>query len=124
MLHSIEGGLLRMELVGTYTHPDIGRAFLAAIADPACPREVRLLVDVRRSEVLAERSADQIRAVSEFLGPHADRIGRRCAVVAVSDVHYGLTRMGAVFCEGAGVTTRVFREAADALAWLGSPADS
>ena len=77
---------------------------------------------VRRSESLATAPAAEIRRVSEFLGPHAERIGGRCALVASSDVHFGLCQMGAVHCEGVGITARVFRTTEEALVWLGDPA--
>ena len=77
---------------------------------------------VPRSESLATAPASNIRMVSEFLGPHADCIGGRLAVVASSNVHFGLSQMGAVHCEGVGVTARVFRTADEALAWLRDPA--
>jgi hypothetical protein len=59
--------------------------------------------------------------VAEFLGPYAGRIGGRVAVVAPSDVHFGLSRMGAVHSEQVGVAARVFRTADEALRWLGPP---
>lgn len=116
--YSIQDGLLKLEPVGTYEAREIPARFLEALADPACPRPVALLVDVTRSDSLATAPASQIRMVSEFLGPHADRIGGRCALVASSDVHFGLCQMGAVHCEDVGVTARVFRTTDEALAWL------
>jgi hypothetical protein len=47
------------------------------------------------------------------------RIGGRCAVVAQSDVHFGMSRMGTAYSENVGVVARVFREPEAALAWLG-----
>jgi hypothetical protein len=76
------------------------------------------MLDVRESDVLAERDPKQIRLVAEFLKPYAERIGRRCAIVAASDIHFGLSRMGAVFCESIGVDAQVFRTPEEALAWL------
>ena len=74
--------------------------------------------DVSRSESLPQRTSAQIIDVARYLGPHAEKIGRRCAVVASDDVHYGLSRMGSAYCEEVGVETRVFRVMADALEWL------
>lgn len=121
--YSIREGLLTMELIGIYESRDVIRRFLDAMSDPECPSPVALLVDVSRSETLATRPAGEIRMVAEFLGPYADRIGGRVAVVASSDVHYGLSQMGAVHSERAGVAARVFRSTDGALRWLGvSPA--
>lgn len=116
----LDGSLLRMELAGSYEPEDVVRVFLAAIADPACPDPVALLVDVTRSESLAGRSPSQIRFVAESLGPHVKRIKGRCAVVAVEDLHFGLGRMGSVYSEGVGVEAAIFREEEAARRWLGA----
>ena len=107
-----------MSFAGIYEPDDVTAGFIAAMKDPACPRPVALLVDVSRSEVLAGRPAAEIKRVAEFLGPYADRIGGRCAVVAPADVHFGLGQMGSVHSERVGVTSRVFRGRDEALAWL------
>jgi hypothetical protein len=116
--YQIQDGVLMMSFGGTYEPEDVTERFVAAIKDPACPRPVALLVDVSRSEVLAERPASEIRRVAEFLGPYAERIGGRCAVVAPSDVHFGLSQLGSVHTERVGVISRVFRCRDQALAWL------
>jgi len=107
-----------MSFAGRYEPDDITARFVAAMKDPACPRPVALLVDVSRSEVLAGRPAAEIKRVAEFLGPYADRIGGRCAVLAPTDVHFGLSQMGSVHSERVGVTSRVFRGRDEAVAWL------
>ena len=116
----IREGVLTLELAGRYEPRDVVAQFLAAIDDPSCPRPVALLVDVSRSESLATRPAEEIRRVAEFLGPYAERIGGRVAVVAPSDVHFGLSRMGAVHSERVGVDAQVFRTTDEALRWLGT----
>lgn len=116
--YAIREGVISIELAGRYEPDDIIRTFLEALRDPACPTSAPLLVDVSSSEELATRPAADIRMVAEFLGPHAARIGGRCAVVAPSDVHFGLSQMGAVYSQGVGVEAQVFRTREDALAWL------
>jgi len=116
--YSIHEGLLTMELAGSYVSADVVRQFLRAMNDPTCPPQVALLVDVSRSESLATRPTEEIRTVAEFLGPYAERIGGRCAVVAEPNVQFGLSQMGSVYSEGVGVTTRVFRIREEALEWL------
>lgn len=117
--YALEGRLLRLDLVGEYSPEEVPKAFLAALADPACPRLVALLLDVTRSRSLAGRAPGELRAVSEFIGPYAERVGGRCAVVAPSDVLFGMSQMGAVFSEAVGVSARVFRTHPEALQWLG-----
>ena len=120
--YRIAEGVLNMTFEGAYESKDIVNRFLEAMSDPDCPRPVALLIDVSRSESLASRPAIEIRSVAEFLGPYADRIGGRCAIVAPSDVHFGLSQMGSVHSERVGVTSHVFRTRGDALAWLRTPA--
>jgi hypothetical protein len=119
--YSIRNGVLTLELVGAYEPMDVVRAFVEALSRPDCPNPVSLLIDVTRSESLSTRPSSEIRKVAEFLGPYAQRIGGRCAVVAAQDIHYGLSRMGASHSDRVGVATEVFRTAEEALKWLGRP---
>lgn len=116
--YELEEGILSITASGKYAPEDIPRQFMAALSDPRCPTPVGLLLDVRGSAELATRSPEQVRRVSEFLLPHAPRIGRRCAVLVASDVQFGMSRMGAVFCEGVGVEAEVFRCPEAAARWL------
>ena len=118
--YSLQSGVLLITAEGRYRPEDVPTAFLDGLRDPACPTPVGLLLDVTGSEVLATRTSDQIRYVAEFLEPYAERIGRRCAVVAREDVHFGLSRMGATFAAGVGVEAQVFRSREAAIAWLKS----
>jgi hypothetical protein len=117
--YEIQGTLLRLNFEGTYEPDDIVQAFLDALADPRAPARVALLVDVSRSDSLTSRSPDEIRMVAEFLGPHAEWIGGRCAVIAESALAFGFSRMGSVYSGKVGVEAQVFRDAESALAWLG-----
>ena len=116
--YSIQNAVLHLEMVGVYEPQDVIRAFLSALNDPTCPRPVALLVDVARSESLATRPVSEIRSVAEFLGPFAERIGGRCAVVAPKDVQFGLSQLGSQAAEAAGITARVFRNRHEAVDWL------
>jgi hypothetical protein len=120
--YRLDGSLLRLDLEGAYEPEDVIRAFHAGLDDPSCPPRVRLLVDVSRSTSLESRSPTEVRLLTEYLGPYETRIGGRCAVVAVKDVHFGLSRMGAAFSEGVGVEAAVFREEREAIEWLFSEA--
>ncbi len=117
--YMLEGALLRLDLEGEYEPKDIIRQFLAGLGDPGCPEKVALLVDATRSTSLEKRAPEEIGRVAEFLGAYVERIGGRCAVVASSDVHFGMSRMGSVFSAGVGVDAQVFRDPDAALAWLG-----
>lgn len=117
--YSIRSNLLRIVAAGEYEWGEVPRAFLAALNDPACPDPVALLLDVRESSSIAKRSMDEIRAAGEFLGPYAARIGGKCAVLAGTELQFGLGRMGSVYSEGVGVKAGIFRDDRSALEWLG-----
>ena len=116
--YEINENVLRMDLEGEYEPEDILRTFLDALADPRCPKQVALLVDVTRSAVLAKRAPGEIQTVAEALGPFSERIGGRCAVIASDELHFGLTRMGSAYTGGVGVDAQIFRDRESALTWL------
>ena len=107
-----------LRMTGVYAPADIQRALLRAIADPVCPEIVGMVFDVRGSQSIAGRTADEVRAMARFLGAHAKHFGRKLAVVADTDAAFGLMRLGAVDVEQHDVDARVFRSAAEAYGWL------
>jgi hypothetical protein len=117
--YAIQGKFIKMELVGQYQPDDVIKTFEKAMSDPKCPNPAALLVDVRRSETLASAPVPEIRRVAEYIGPFSARVGGRVAVVASSDIHFGLSRLGSVYSEGVGVEAQVFRDVESAAAWLG-----
>ncbi len=122
--YRIADDVLTLELAGRYEIADIPRQLVAGLDDPVCPRPASLLIDVSRSEELAQRPTADILRIAAMLGPHAERIGGRCAVFAPSPVHFGLSRMGSHAAESVGVEARVFRTREAALRWLrGEPGD-
>lgn len=116
--YAFEGKVFRMDAEGVYPSQELIDTFDRALADPRFPRDARFLLDVTRSESLADRTVDELRKVVDHFGSRAGRVGRRCALVAESAVHYGLMRMAAAFSEGYGVETRVFRTKEEAVEWL------
>jgi hypothetical protein len=108
-----------MEFEGLYPSDAIIEAFEEALADPAFPpKNARLLLNVNRSESLADRSVEDLRRVAEYFAHRADRVGRRCAIVAESAVHFGLMRMAVVFAEMYDAEARVFKKEDEAVLWL------
>lgn len=116
--YSIHQGVITMEFVGIYEPREVIAQFLDALSDPACPTSAALLIDVSRSESLATRPAADIRMVVEFLGPYAERIGGRCAVVAPTDAHFDQSQLGALRSQALGIPAQVFRTTEEALKWL------
>lgn len=116
--YSISGGVLTIALAGTYEPDEVITRFREALDDPACPTPVGLLIDTTLSESLATRPPEDIARVSQYLAPFAARVRGRCAVVAPTDVLYGLSRMAGTYAEMTGIDAQVFRDAESALEWL------
>ena len=115
--YRVNGDILEMTFDGDCPPDDVIQTFHNALDDPACPPRFAIFLDVRKSSSLATRPAPEIIRVAEYIGPHKDRV-ERCAVLATEDIHFGLSRMGVVYTEAAGVMSRVFRDHDEALAWL------
>ena len=117
--YEVDGSTIALRLRGEYDTAAVRAAALAAFADRAAAGATGLLLDVSHSRSISSRSASEVRAMADFLASHAERFGRRLALVATSDVAFGLMRLGAVSVEQKGVDSRVFRDVAEAEAWLG-----
>jgi hypothetical protein len=115
--YRIDGGLAEMLLEGECPPDEVIQTFHRILDDPACPAKFALLLDVSGSTTLATRATDEIIRVASYIGPFRDRV-HRCAVVATEDVQFGLSRLGAVYSESAGVMTSTFRDRGEALEWL------
>lgn len=109
--------VIEIALVGDVSPDELIQTFHEGMDDPATPARFFVLVDVRESTSLATQPTADIIRVAEHLGPYKDRVGR-CAVLATANVHFGLSRLGAVYSETAGVMTSVFRDRDEAIAWL------
>ncbi|NUO65304.1 MAG: hypothetical protein HOQ11_03255 [Gemmatimonadaceae bacterium] len=117
--YDFTNGVLRLTTEGASAPADVAAAMDAAIADDACPALRGLLLDARGSTTAARRSSLEIRAIAENVASQADRFGGRLALLAQTDVVYGLMRMGEVWVQAGGrVRSRVFRDEGEALAWL------
>ena len=117
--YSFHRNILKMTFEGFYPSQAIIDSFEKALADPAFPPEnTGLLLDVNRSESLADRPVDDLRRVADYFARNADRVGRRCAIVAESTVHFGLMRMAVAFAEMYDAQARVFKNEEEAVEWL------
>jgi len=115
-----DGRTVAVRLTGFYEPADVRAALVAVLDDPHFARAAGLLFDVRASRSIARRTAAEVRVMAQFLAGHADRFGRRLALVADGDAAFGLMRLGAVAIEQQGVEASVFRNVADAEDWLGA----
>jgi hypothetical protein len=109
-------GILELRMIGVYETAEIRAALLSARA-PGVPRRGPLF-DVTRSEVLGQRSHDDLRAMALFLAGESEHFGRRLALVATEQLQFGLMRLGGAYTDMEGVTTAVFVDEDSARAWL------
>jgi SpoIIAA-like len=117
--YRLNDDVVEMTLNGTTGIDEVIQTFHQALDDSNTPEEFVLLLDVRESSSLATRPTSEIIKVAEYLGPFQDRV-KRCAVLATENIHFGLSRLGAVYSETAGVMTSVFRDKEEAIDWLHS----
>lgn len=121
--YSLDGNVLVMRMAGEYLLVEI-RIALAAALDEADSRVVTgLLLDLSDSQSIASRSLGDITSIVGFLAYHAHAYGRRAALVAATDVAYGVLRLADVDFEAAGIETKVFRSVEEGMSWLQSRRD-
>ena len=110
-----EQGVVLSRLWGTLTTVEIEEHRRSIRGDPSFAPHLRYIVDMRGVTVL-DYSCARVRhvaATQHFRG------GQRRAIVAANDESYGMARMFATFAAFEGEVVEVFREWADAVAWLG-----
>jgi len=107
-----------LEAVGEVDYQDALAVFRAALraarAEGLPPRPI--VFDLRQSK--EQRSADELRAIAQFISRQGDVLAPRCAVVAGDALHFGLGRMFEAFAEGHDVEVTVLRSLDDVPAWL------
>lgn len=114
----VADSILSLRMTGEYEVREIRSALLAALDDPRAVDLKGLLFDVSGSESLKERYAADVIDVGNFLASHQHRYNNHIALVAGSDFRYGMMRLGSSALQTHAVVNRVFRNDADARAWL------
>lgn len=122
VVHKFEGSLFRLECTGESTPLEVMNGLEAALWDPAFPRDARLLMDVRHSASVSQQSHVELLWLSGVIGSRSKRFGKRCAVLAPVAMLETLAHIGQAFAPDFGAEARIFAEEAEALAWLGVPA--
>jgi hypothetical protein len=114
----IEGSVLMLRMVGTYSPADLRAAIGAALAEPHRPQLIGLIADLRYSEALATRTLGDSTAIIGFLAYHASSFGNRIALVAPEVGDDTLLRMASVDLRTGGVDAITFRDMGEARAWI------
>lgn len=115
-------GCIFVKWRGAFSYEE-GAAYCREIQrHPAYHRAARLLHDARCLD--AAVSADEVRNLA-FSGHEDAGAGdvRRIALLASSDLTFGMMRMFAAMRERPGLALHVFRDLRKAAEWLGLPAD-
>jgi hypothetical protein len=107
-------GLVRSRAWGELSSNDLVAHYASLAADPAFQRHFQQLGDLR--DVVSFTVDSRVIAAEAATPLFAPNVRR--ALVANTDVGYGLARMFAAYAEGAAQHVRVFRDIAEAEAWL------
>jgi hypothetical protein len=115
--YAFRAQVLEVRAIGDYAVSEVEAAFRLALAEPARPTLCALLYDVRESTGVGSRTTADVREAVEFFDELGHQVGRRIALLAATDVGYGVMRMVAGWAEGCGFDVGVFRDPDEAFAW-------
>lgn len=112
-----ERKLIRTRCVGDTRYAEVLEHFRKLAAEPALPQPLNVLLDLSKLESLPE--SDQLRTVAGEVEALAGPVRwGAIAIVAESDLLFGMARMFGILAEGHFRQTGVFRSLAEAEAWL------
>lgn len=109
--------------VGVVPDEEFLTSYRGFLEDPRFDRSFNLLVDLRRTSS-SPRSSEALRTLAGFIrGVFTDdnTVRPKVAVVAPSDLSFGLARMYEAFSDSVRWDFAVFRAPDAALAWLRAP---
>ncbi len=118
---SYDGRIVVVRMVGDYTTAELRQVVLQSLDDPASPPKPMMLFDLRESTAIQKRSANEVKEMARFLASIGHRFAHRAALVASTDVAFGLMRLGSSLVADGGPTPGVFRDVEAARAWLLDP---
>ena len=110
---------IRTRCVGFVTVDDVIDHFRILAADPQCPEELDVFLDL--SEMKSLPAADKLAMVVAEMKRVQSRVRfGACAIVAPTDAAFGMMRMYEVLAEKLFRVTHPFRTAPEAEEWLAS----
>ena len=116
--YRFDANIVVLEMVGEYSMDEVRQTILNSISDPKFPANTCLLIDLSESQSIYKRSTEEVKAMAQYIASLGERFNNRIALVAHSDLPYGLMRMSSVGSEERGVKSAVFRTVAEARKWL------
>jgi len=116
--YRFDSNIVVMEMAGEYSLDDIRIAIVNSLADPACPANSFLLINLTNSQSILTRSSEDVKTMAHFVASLGERFHNRIALVAPGDLPFGQMRMSSVGAEERGIQAEVFRSFIKARAWL------
>jgi hypothetical protein len=117
--YHFEGDFLYTTIEGATNYGDVKAFMDAVVIEPKFRPGIPAVIDCRKVKSLFSISDLRKTAADARQRPEM-KVRGRVAVLASSNLVYGLLRMYEVFSEGTPNEMRVFRQPEDALAWLKS----
>jgi hypothetical protein len=112
-------GLVVAEARGHVEDRDLLDYAKRLLADPDRTRAKHELVDLRRVDDSSEVSSAGVRRLAEFWSDRSAMMaGGRLAIIAPSEVGYGMSRMYQILRSDGPDSIQVFRQRGEALRWL------
>ena len=118
--YRFDSKIVVIEMVDEYSIDDLHAAVLNSLADSECPVKPSILFNLTESRSIHTRSSEEVKASAISLASLGKHFSNRIALVASTDLAYGLMRMGSVFAEEEGAKPQVFRTFVEAWKWLSS----
>jgi hypothetical protein len=111
------GNIVFADIDGCLSVEEVRADLLDVITDQVHLGGMAALLDFRSVSTLL--SSASLRSVAAELRKLTSAQRQpRCAILADSDVVFGLLRMFETYCDGVGVEVRAFRDRGDAIEWL------
>jgi hypothetical protein len=113
-----ERGLALVVYEGEVSAQQLAQVSEALLRDPGYQHVTRQLADLRRCTGLPVL-AEELRDLAQHVAASDRRPGVRLAVVAPTDVMFGMARLYSAHREPSTMEVAVFRDLTEAHAWLG-----
>ena len=110
-------GTLVITVDGDYTSNEVRRVGAAGLEDPERPVPGPVLVDMSGAAGMRHKSAEQVGDSARFFAEYSDSI-TRVAIIAPSDLVFGMMNQAGARAQAPGLETRPFRDRNEALSWL------
>jgi len=112
-------GLIETECIGDVRYDEVLAHFAELESDPNLPKRPDVLLDMSRMDSVPE--SGQLRSVAAQFDRFPSRIEwGACAIVAETDLLFGMSRMFQVFAESHFADSSVVRTRSEAVQWLES----